>query len=288
MATLNGTALKDTYTGLLKTSDASGFTTTAKSIESGDGTISALKLSTTLVEAASLKITNIADGSGDTSVLSVNASNEVRKITLTTSPLSGTYSGTSDPTATLTASGGSTTMQFKGGDGITVSRGVLNGTQVFTFDYATPSASATVISNTTVSYGLSASTSVGKTILFPLERIKSTSPIYVSLPALTAVELGDAIKFVLYGANGALSGTTTITTNTGDKFVGSVLMSNDNTVLQDYADGSTHSVINIGTATNYAGSIGDEITVIKLSNTQWGVSGHLSRSGTIAVSTVFS
>ena len=74
MATLSGTRLKDTYTGLLKTSDASNFTSSLKVIQDGSGNDSALSLSTSTVKAAALQVNTITGGSTSSKALVWNDS----------------------------------------------------------------------------------------------------------------------------------------------------------------------------------------------------------------------
>ena len=82
MATLSGTRLKDTYTGLLKTSDAGNFTSSLKVIQDGSGNDSALSLSTSTVKAAALQVNTITGGSTSSKALVWNDSTKAIEQTL--------------------------------------------------------------------------------------------------------------------------------------------------------------------------------------------------------------
>ncbi len=66
MGTLSGNAIKNTYQGLLKTSDAAALTSSLKVIEDGTGVDSALSLSTAAVKVETLEINTVANGSSST------------------------------------------------------------------------------------------------------------------------------------------------------------------------------------------------------------------------------
>ena len=70
---------KNTYQGLLKTSDAAALTSSLKVIEDGTGVDSALSLSTTTVKAESLQINTVADGSSSTVLVWDSSSKTVSK-----------------------------------------------------------------------------------------------------------------------------------------------------------------------------------------------------------------
>ena len=288
MATLSNTSIKDTYQGLLKTSDAGAVTSTLKTIETGEGTSTALKLATDKVEVAQLQFTTLADGAGDTSVLSVDANNVVRKIAQTTNALSATYSGTApvqDSTVTLSAGGASTVFQLKGGFGTTVTRTVNNGTQVFTID-TTDVSDATSLTNTTTDFSLTSSV-IGKRVFFPMARCKSSSQIKLVLPDTANATTGDIITFVFTGSNP--SGTTEayIDTHSNDTgFKGRVMTSNKDNAESVFANssGSDNRFV-IGSGTGLFVSHGDTVTFTLIEDNYWSISGSIATGKTGALDT---
>lgn len=125
MATLAGTRVKDTYQGMLKTSDAAALTTSLKVIEDGVGNSSALSLSTTAVKASTLQIDSVTGSSSSGNALVWNSTTkdvEYRAFpsneTVTT-----TVGGSTAPTITIEAAdASSTTVTFTASDGVAYSR----------------------------------------------------------------------------------------------------------------------------------------------------------------------
>ena len=124
MGTLSGNAIKNTYQGLLKTSDAAALTSSLKVIEDGTGVDSALSLSTTTVKAESLQINTVADGSSSTVLVWDSSSKTVSKRALPIfDPITATVSGATNPTLRISDSAGnSSSFTFSGGTGIEVSQ----------------------------------------------------------------------------------------------------------------------------------------------------------------------
>jgi len=125
MATLSGTRLKDTYTGLLKTSDAGNFTGTLKVIQDGSGNDSGLSLSSNTVKASALQIDSPTVDNSTTDVLIWHSSSkEVRRRALPVfESVTTTIAGADSPTITIADAGGTTkTATFVGSDGIGLSR----------------------------------------------------------------------------------------------------------------------------------------------------------------------
>lgn len=125
MATLSGTRLKDTYTGLLKTNDSGNFTSSLKVIQDGSGNDSALSLSSTTVKAAALQIDSVSLDETTTDVLIWHSSSkEVRRRPLPVfESVTTTLGGTTSPTINIApATGTSKTITFTGSDGIGLAR----------------------------------------------------------------------------------------------------------------------------------------------------------------------
>ena len=121
MATISGTRIKNTYQGLLKTSDAAALTGSLKVVQDGSGNDSALSLSTAAVKAESLQLESVTSGSSSTKVLVWDRSTkdvEYRTLPVFES-VTTTVGGTSAPTITIAdAAGTSKTVTFSGGNGI--------------------------------------------------------------------------------------------------------------------------------------------------------------------------
>ena len=125
MATLAGTRVKDTYQGMLKTSDAAALTTSLKVIEDGVGNSSALSLSTTAVKAATLEIETVTSGSSSSNALVWNATSKAVEYRAFPSneTVSTTLSGNAAPAITITAAdASSTTVTFAATDGLGYTR----------------------------------------------------------------------------------------------------------------------------------------------------------------------
>ena len=124
MGTLSGNAIKNTYQGLLKTSDAAALTSSLKVIEDGTGVDSALSLSTTTVKAESLQINTVADGSSSTVLVWDSSSKTVSKRPLPIfDPITTTVTGASNPTVTIAdRAGNSTAIQFVAGNGLSITQ----------------------------------------------------------------------------------------------------------------------------------------------------------------------
>ncbi len=124
MATLSGNSIKNTYQGLLKTSDSAAVSSTLKTIQDGSGNDTALSVSSTTVKAAALQIDAPLRASS-TNVLVWDASTKsvgYRGLpvfeTVTT-----TITGATNPTVAIADSGGSSTsIVFSGGVGIDVTQ----------------------------------------------------------------------------------------------------------------------------------------------------------------------
>jgi len=124
MATLAGTRVKDTYQGMLKTSDAAALTTSLKVIEDGVGNSSALSLSTTAVKAATLEIENVTTGVSSNALVWNSTSKAVEyRAFPSNETVSTTLSGSASPAITITAADAtSTTVTFAATDGLGYSR----------------------------------------------------------------------------------------------------------------------------------------------------------------------
>tara|TARA_R110002012_G_scaffold158967_3_gene320570 strand:- start:231 stop:1103 length:873 start_codon:yes stop_codon:yes gene_type:complete len=124
MATLSGNSIKNTYQGLLKTSDSAAVSSTLKTIQDGSGNDTALSVSSTTVKAATLQIDAPLTASS-TNVLVWDAS--TKSVGYRTLPsfetVTTTITGATNPTVAIADSGGnSTSIVFSGGVGVDVTQ----------------------------------------------------------------------------------------------------------------------------------------------------------------------
>ena len=255
MATLSGTRIKNTYQGLLKTSDAAALTGSLKVIQDGSGNDSALSLSTSTVKAAALQLESVTSGSSSTNVLVWDSSSkavEYRTLPVFES-VTTTVGGTSAPTLTIAdAAGTSKTVTFSAGNGIGLSR---------TGDTITiSSGDANVID---LSTGSSAMSSSNGTYTFDASNV--TGPI--ALPTCAA---GAQITIVF--TSGKSSEITFNTKASNQKINGRV------TVTSTTADKTDTQIASAGTATSFVvdsdsgskgGNLGDRIHLLGVSSTLW-------------------
>lgn len=175
MATLSGNSIKDSYQGLLKTSDNAAISSSLKTIQDGAGNDTGISLSSTTLRASSLEI-NSATRSGSTNVLVWDSSSKsVGFRTLPTfETVTTTVTGSTDPTVTIADSAGnSTAIVFSGGSGVDITQSSN------TITFATP-----VQQQVEVTGAVSLPSTVdGKTVLLDGDSINGAT---ITLPSVTA------------------------------------------------------------------------------------------------------
>ena len=124
MATLSGTVIKNTYQGLLKTSDSAAISGTLKTIQDGSGNDTALSISSTSVRASTLEI-NTPVRAASTNVLVWDST--TKSVGYRTLPVfetvTTTVTGSTNPTVAISDSGGnSASIVFTGGNGIDITQ----------------------------------------------------------------------------------------------------------------------------------------------------------------------
>lgn len=255
MATLSGTRIKNTYQGLLKTSDAAALTGSLKVIQDGSGNDSALSLSTSTVKAAALQLESVTSGSSSTNVLVWNSSSkavEYRTLPVFES-VTTTVGGTSAPTLTIAdAAGTSKTVTFSAGNGIGLSR---SGDTI-----TISSGDANVINLTT---GASAMTSSNATYTVDLANLTT-----VALPAPSA---GAQITMILTSTK-STAVTFNVKAPASQTIIGKVTLLSttaDKTDTQIASANTATAFILDGDATNKGGQVGDRIELFGVSNSQW-------------------
>lgn len=255
MATLSGTRIKNTYQGLLKTSDAAALTGSLKVVQDGSGNDSALSLSTAAVKAESLQLESVTSGSSSTKVLVWDSSTkdvEYRTLPVFES-VTTTVGGTSAPTITIAdAAGTSKTVTFSGGNGIGLSRA---GDTI-----TISSGDANVINLTTGSTAMSSSNATYTVDLANLSTVALPTPAAgAQITMILTSTKGTAVTFnVKTPASQTIIGKVTLVSTTADK--------TDTQIAS--ADSATSFILD-GDAVNKGGQVGDRIELFGVSSTQW-------------------
>ena len=255
MATLSGTRIKNTYQGLLKTSDAAALTGSLKVVQDGSGNDSALSLSTAAVKAESLQLESVTSGSSSTKVLVWDSSTkdvEYRTLPVFES-VTTTVGGTSAPTITIAdAAGTSKTVTFSAGGGIGLSR---SGDTI-----TISSGDANVINLTTGSTAMSSSNATYTVDLANLSTVALPTPAAGAqiTMILTSTNSSEVTFNVKVPASQTIIGKVTLTSTTADK---------TDTQISS-ADTATSFILD-GNATNKGGQVGDRIELFGVSSTQW-------------------
>tara|TARA_R100000329_G_scaffold142514_1_gene125991 strand:- start:346 stop:1203 length:858 start_codon:yes stop_codon:yes gene_type:complete len=273
MATLSGNAIKDSYQGLLKTSDNAAISSSLKTIQDGAGNDTGISLSSTTLRASSLEI-NSATRSGSTNVLVWDSSSKsVGFRTLPTfESVTATVTGATDPTLTISDSGGnSTAIVFEGGQNVDVTQS----SNTITINANQPDVKIIQVSGTTE---LSTSDS-GKSIFLRASVINGGT---IKVPSAAA---GLTFKFFIYGASTTQFN---IQTQSGDSFFGRIDVASttdDQRAVQVVTEVDSRatptSFDNIYIDSNSAttgGSDGDFLEVTALSSSLYLVTGTLTTS----------
>lgn len=270
MATLSGTRIKNTYQGLLKTSDAAAISGTLKVIQDGAGNDSALSLSSTTVKAGSLQLNTVSSGSTSTNVLVWNSSSkavETRTLPVFES-VTTTTGGTTSPTLTIAdAAGTSKTVTFAGGSGVALSRAG---------DTITIAAGDSNV--ITLGTGTTAMTSSNGVYLFDAANKGSGT---ITLPDCAA-----GAQLTIVFTSGSASAITFNTKVNTTKIKGRV------TINSTTSDKTDTQIAEAGTATSFfvdkngttrGGNTGDRIQLIGVSSSLWLMTADLTTtSGTIS------
>lgn len=276
MATLAGTRVKDTYQGMLKTSDASSLTTSLKVIEDGIGNSSALSLSTTTVKAESLEINTVTSGSTSGNALVWNSTSKAVEYRAFPSneTVTTTVGGTTSPTITIEAAdASSTTVTFSSRSGLQYTR---SGNTFFI------GRGDETITNISVDTTLS-STDSGTT--YYVTNLSGT--LNITLPAAAT---GVNFKIILKKISG---GEVNILTASGDYFFGKAFVTSNAATGQSrvktLAENASNNVINLDPdGSDSGGNTGDVIDLLAVDSTNWLVNASLTTSSsTVGALSVF-
>jgi hypothetical protein len=266
MATLAGTRVKDTYQGMLKTSDASSLTTSLKVIEDGIGNSSALSLSTTTVKAESLEINTVTSGSTSGNALVWNSTSKAVEYRAFPSneTVTTTVGGTTSPTITIEAAdASSTTVTFSSRSGLQYTR---SGNTFFI------GRGDETITNISVDTTLS-STDSGTT--YYVTNLSGT--LNITLPAAAT---GINFKIIL---KKILGGQVNILTANGDYFFGKAVVTSNAATgqsrVQTLAENGSNNVMNLDAdVSDSGGNTGDVIDLLAVDADNWLVNANLTTS----------
>ena len=253
MATLSGTRIKNTYQGLLKTSDAAALTGSLKVVQDGSGNDSALSLSTSTVKAAALQLESVTSGSSSTNVLVWNSSSkavEYRTLPVFES-VTTTVGGTSAPTLTIAdAAGTSKTVTFSAGNGIGLSRAgdtiTISSGDANVIDLST---GASAMSSSNATYTFDASNVTGPIVL-------PTCAAGAQITIVFTSGKSSEITFNTKASNQKINGRVTVTSTTADK-----------TDTQIASAGTATSFIVDSDSGSKGGNLGDRIHLLGVSST---------------------
>jgi len=280
MATLTGKKIKDTYYGLLKTTDDTAVSSSLKIITTAENTNSGLSLSTTTVKAENLQIETVAEDSTETKTLVWDSTSKV--VGYRTIPASITA------TSSVTVTGGSSSgvVQYTDQSGNTTDLTWVSGTNIQVSgssadDEITVAHTKRSLTKLDSGVGLT-STSFGKYIFLDLNTMNGAD---ITLPS---AEAGAFIDFQM--ESGSSSATTEIKAASGDVFKGRVIIyeTGADDYHVDYA-GATDDQISLSSqGTTTGGSEGDTLRFICYDDGTWYVDGHLTTKSTITLAEPFS
>ena len=273
--TLANLAIKDSYSGILKTTDNTVLTAKASghhAISDGAGNDSSFELATDGVKMTGLTLASLTTTS-ETNALVADTNGVVSKRAFPTNTgISVAPGGTDDPTLALTsaAGGDGATLTFVGGNGLSVSRS----SNTYTFKQGTRSINVVAV---TASSSMAAGD--GNATHY-LDYSSATAGDNITLPPAAT---GVTFKFVIRQTKPA---TFKIATAAGDLMWGKVIVRKDSdgvgkiqTVNHGTANMNEFKLIQNGTDTG--GGVGDTIYFEALDATNWYVNAELTTSGTV-------
>ena len=128
MATLTGKQVKNTYTGLMKTTDNAGITSSLKRITDGAGSNTGLQLSDSKARVDALEINSVTENNTRTKLLNWDSSDGViGYYSFSSADPAVSASISSDDVTVTTGSNAANTFTLISGDNITMS---LSGTDI--------------------------------------------------------------------------------------------------------------------------------------------------------------
>lgn len=304
---LSGNRIKDSYQGLLKTTDNSVLTASATGfhvISDGSGNDTRLSLATdgTKIDAtgSSLTIENLSTSS-ETSALVVSSSGVVSKRTfpsaqsLTVAGANGSNGSDFDtaPSVSLSVGGSSGTITFNGGEGVNVTRSGSASSPTFTISRGSESSTNTIFTNTS-DFSVSASNAqANRTLFLDMAALTDNGDRIINLPAATSSLIGCTFRFVILRPS-TKAQHVKIKANSGgtaDKIFGRAIVhsNNANPRLQivDEASTTVNTVELRSNDTATGGQVGDEIICRVFAADMWMVTANLTTTGTAGAAAVF-
>lgn len=262
MATLQGTKVKDTYLGLLKTSDAGVVTSSLKTVQDGGGNDSALELSTTKVKVEKLEI-NTPAVTTDTNILTWNATTKAvgYKALSSAASVSVTHDVTTatEPDLNITDNLSVTkTTEFRSGTNITLDGATSGNTGTFTFSNDTKSQ---------ITFGTAASIAAsnsGKLIKLKLSTLSADD--VITLPPASE---GVYFDFVILTPNNSQIH---IDTSGSNKIKGRVVLTSTTqaqSIAQIESSSAGDRITLEADGTTTGGSFGDTFRLTAVDSTDW-------------------
>jgi hypothetical protein len=276
MATLTGGQIKDTYTGLIKTTDNAGITGSLKRITDGAGASTGIQLSSAKLRADALEINTVVENNSRTKLLNWDASDGVVGFySFSTADPAVSASISSDDVTITTGTNAANNFTLVSGTNVTMS---LTGTDV------TISATGGLddLFARNLGQGVDASYTVATS------EAGQTFTLGASSGTTTTITLPDAADGLSFEFKVISEGTYFIDCASGDGFKGAIALTN-NGVRGSLSDGSDTKLpytmfqvaavgdnrININGLVTSGNHIGGYIRVVATSSSVWQVEGHL-------------
>ena len=282
MATLSGTKIKETYTGLLKLQENGAVDSSLERVTTGEDTATALQLSTTTVKADALHIENVSEVS-QTKTLVWNSSTKsvgYREIpsAITAVATIAVTGGSSNGVVRFTDNAAANTdITFDTGNNIQIS----GDTASDTITIESTNRKVSTVSPTNANIGI-ASSLAGAHVFLDLTSLAANGE--VTLPPAVA---GRYMSIQILKQS---TSPTKIKASSGDHFKGRIVLMESGADGHgvDTAAGDTDVVINIDSdSTTTGGGFGDVLHFVCLDATTWFVHGTLMTSGTIGTPAIF-
>ena len=276
MATLTGKQVKNTYTGLMKTHDNAGITSSLKRITDGAGSDVGIKLSDSLLRADALEINSVTENNSRTKLLNWDSSDGVvGYYSFSSTDPAVSASINSDDVTITTGSNASNTFTLISGDNITMS---LSGTDI-TID---------ATGGLDDLFGRSIGGGVDTSTTMTTAEAGMTFTLGANSGTTTTITLPSAVAGLTYEFKVVAEATYHIDCGASDSFMGSIALTN-NGVRGTASDGSDtklpYTLFNTAVTNDNRISItglvtsgnkkGGYIRVVAVSSSTWQVEGHL-------------
>jgi len=279
MATLTGKQVKNTYTGLMKTHDNAGITSSLKRITDGAGSDVGIKLSDSLLRADALEINSVSENNSRTKLLNWDSSDGVvGYYSFSSADPAVSASISSDDVTITTGTNAANTFTLVSGDNITMS---LSGTDI-TID---ATAGLDDLFGRNIGIGVDSTTTMTEA------EAGMTFTLGASPATTTTITLPDAVAGLSYEFKVVTSATYIINCASGDSFGGGIALTN-NGIKGSLSDGSDTRLpytlfeeaqagddrITISGLVTSGNKKGGYVRLVASSASKWEVEGHLFNS----------